>query len=145
MCNMVFWVFFFFYVGDSLHLCLFFIVLVRAPSTGCPLLLSFAGGWEPLLQPCRVCRGTVTTGWSHPDWCWVCMAWERGVDALSICWSPVGTHIPALGVMLWSPAGAHIPAHIPAFAWWSNQPSFEGLEPPESQGLAFISAVGTEH
>lgn len=52
---------------------------------------------------------------------------------------PVGTHIPALGAMLWSPAGAHIPAHIPAlipaftaFAWWNNQPSFEGLEQPRA-------------
>lgn len=84
----------------------------------------------------------------HPDWSWVSMCWERDVDALSIYWSPVGTHIPALGAMLRSPAGAHIPAHIPAltaFAWCLPLKDWSNLEPPESQGLAFISAVGTEH
>lgn len=65
---------------------------------------------------------------------------------------PSGIHSPAPGAMLWSPAGASIPAHIPAlipaltaFAWCFSLKGWSDLEPPESQGLAFISAVGTEH
>lgn len=109
--------------------------LPRAAPGSCSEL-SLAGGWEPLLQPCRCAEeqgpwfGFTQTGPER-----ACVGEGCGCPEHLLVPSGHPHPCPRGGPL--SPAGAHIPPTSHPHPSPHNLclvPPFEGLEPPESQG-----------